>query len=338
MDKTFTSFKMEERSYVSYIKREIHNRIARANFTSSQAGEIDIIVSELTSNIIKHAGRGELLLRVQNLDRRTSLCEIITIDSGPGMADTTRMLKDGISTTQTLGQGLGAIMRLSTISQLYSIPGWGTVQYSMVRTKNKDYVPPVIEELEIRALCVNKPHEKVCGDGFAVKVTDSEIAIFFGDGLGHGIRAKEAFDAAADCFMETNETDPVDIIRFVHQNIRKTRGLVGVVMVCDLQAREWRLCGVGNILSRMYVGVEFKTYMSYNGTIGMTIPNSMSMTTSPMEVNQHLIMCTDGIQNRWDLTRYPSILKFDNIILAAAIYKDYTRGNDDSSILIAKVL
>jgi hypothetical protein len=48
-------------------------------------------------------------------------------------------------------------------------------------------------------------------------------------------------------------------------------------------------------------------------------------------------MCSDGIQTRWDLNRYPAILKYDSTVLAAAIYKDFTRGNDDASVLIAKV-
>src|SRR5687768_3349110 len=109
MDKTFTSYRMEERSYVSYVKREIHNEVMKAHFVPAQAGEIDIIVSEMASNIIKHAGAGELLVRIGDLDSATSSFEIISIDRGAGIADTSRMLKDGVSTTHTLGQGLGAI-------------------------------------------------------------------------------------------------------------------------------------------------------------------------------------------------------------------------------------
>jgi hypothetical protein len=44
------------------------------------------------------------------------------------------------------------------------------------------------------------------------------------------------------------------------------------------------------------------------------------------------------LRSRWELTRYPSISKFDNIVLAAALYKDFSRRNDDSSIFIGKVL
>jgi hypothetical protein len=55
------------------------------------------------------------------------------------------------------------------------------------------------------------------------------------------------------------------------------------------------------------------------------------------EKNQQLIMCSDGIRSRWDLTKYPSILKHDPMLLAAALYKDFSRRNDDTSVFIAKV-
>lgn len=337
MANTFTSYKMEERSYVSYVKREIHNQVVRAHFSERQVGEIDIIVSELTSNLIKHAGQGELLVRVQDLDEATSRIEVVSIDNGPGIADTARMQKDGVSTTHTLGHGLGAINRLSNLSQLYSIPGWGTVVYSMVKTKTKKSNPAPHNGVEVRALCVNKPREEVCGDGFAVKRSRQATSIFFGDGLGHGKNAKTAVDIASDFFYKSRAKDPVEMIRQLHQNIRRTRGLVGVVAVAELTAKQWQICGVGNISSRIYSGIGYKNYMSYNGTIGLTIPNSMNATTIPFEPNQHLVSYSDGIQSRWDLSKYPAILKYDNIILAAAIYKDHSRGNDDSSILVAKV-
>lgn len=329
---------MEERSYVSYIKREIHLQVARAKFTVMQAAEIDIIVSELASNIIKHAGHGELLFRVQDLDDQTSAFEVISIDNGPGIADTIRMLKDGVSTTHTLGHGLGSINRLSDTAQLYSIPGWGTIMYAQVKTKNKRKDPPRIHNPDVRALCVNKPRETVCGDGYRVKRTARETVIFFGDGLGHGIKAKEAVDCAGDFIFECTENDPVEIIRQMHEKIRRTRGLVGSIAVCNTKTNEWRICGVGNIFTRMYTGLEPKNYMSYNGTIGLNLPNSLGSSCFPLEGNQHLIMCSDGIKTRWDLSRYPSILKYDNMILASAIYKDFSRGTDDASVLVAKVI
>lgn len=339
MDNSFTSYKVEERSFVAYIKREIHNRILRRKFSEVQVGEIDIIVSEIASNIIKHAGSGELLYRVYDSDPASTTFEVISIDNGPGIADTARMLKDGVSTSHTLGQGLGSIHRLSNTAQLYSLPGWGTILYAMVKTIPKRTSPvPKKSALEIRALCVNKPKESVCGDGYLVKHNGSQITIFFGDGLGHGLHAKDAIDAARNFLLEADEDEPVRIIRQMHEKIRRTRGLVGTVATCNVKTGQWRICGVGNIFTRLYGGIEFRNIMPYNGTIGLNIPNSMNASTHSVESNQHLIMCSDGIQTRWDLNKYPSILKYDNIILAAAIFKDFSRRNDDASVLIAKAV
>lgn len=338
MDKSFTSYQVEERSFVAYVKREIHQEASRRKFSEVETAEIDIIVSEITSNLIKHVGSGELLYRFVG-EESESTFEIISIDRGKGM-DTALMVKDGISTSKTLGQGLGAIERLSDAAQFYSIPGWGTICYAMRTSKKtpKQLVRKPGIDLDVRALCVNRPRETVCGDGYRVKRTESETKIFFGDGLGHGANAKEAIDRAGEFFMECPLSDPVEIIRLMHANVRRTRGLVATVAVLSRKTNEWAICGVGNTIVRIYSGIQYKNYMSYNGTVGLNLPNSMNATTIPAERNQHLIICSDGIQSRWDLSRYPSIYKYDNTILASAIYKDYTRGNDDSSILIAKVI
>lgn len=339
MDKAFTNYTVEDRSYVSYIKREIHLEVTRAGFGEKLVNQIDIIVSEISSNLVKHAGNGEMLYRTTEQGEAGAIFEIICLDKGPGMSDIARMMKDGVSTTRTLGQGLGAIDRLSSFSQVYSIPGWGTILYAKVLSKaeEKDSARKNGFNLDIRGLCVNKPRETVCGDGYQVKRSSSDIQFFLGDGLGHGEHAKAAVEAAGDFFFECQEESPVEIIRQMHEKVRRTRGLVVSVVVFDKRTGQWKICGVGNILTRMYTGIEYKNYMSYNGTVGLNIPTSLKDSVFPIERNQHLIMSSDGIRSRWELGQYQSIFKYDNTLLAAALYKDYTRGNDDASVLIAKV-
>jgi hypothetical protein len=113
--------------------------------------------------------------------------------------------------------------------------------------------------------------------------------------------------------------------------------LVATVAILDRKKLEWRVCGIGNILTRLYHGISYKNYMSYNGTVGLNIPTSLNNSVFPAERNQQLIMSSDGIRTRWDLAKFPSILKFDTMILAASIFKEFNRATDDSSILIAKV-
>lgn len=334
MDKSFTSARLEDRSYVAFVKRQIHNELLSSAFTKNRLAQINIIISELTSNLIKHAGGGEILWRFQEV--ATVPCfEVVTVDSGPGIADMHRMMRDGVSTTNTLGQGLGSIQRLSSAFQIYSIPNWGTVSYTVVKPENDKTNRH--DDLEVRAMAVPKTLETVSGDGYSVVRNKDHIKIFFADGLGHGIHAYEAVLRGAEIFERISETNPVEIVRQIHSHIRKTRGLVATVAVLDMRSKQWRICGVGNITTRIYGGMMFKHYMSYNGIIGLNIPNSMNETVIPVEKNQQLVMCSDGLRARWDLTKYPSILKFDSMILAAALYKDFNRKTDDASVFIGKV-
>ena len=87
---------------------------------------MDIIVAELVSNLVKHAGGGQLLVKLIEQDGIQGM-EIISIDDGIGMTDVTRMVADGVSTKNTLGQGLGAMKRLSDFFQVYSLKDWGTL-------------------------------------------------------------------------------------------------------------------------------------------------------------------------------------------------------------------
>ncbi len=329
----FISYPIEERSYVSFVKREIHNLI-KQGFSETKTAEIDIIVSELTSNIIKHASKGELLYKFQKTETDATF-EVICIDHGPGIRDVSHSMQDGVSTTKTLGQGLGATDRLSTLFQLYSQPGWGTIAYSKVSTKAFTEPDPRVIS---RALLVSKPGETVCGDGYGMRHDEERSYIFLGDGLGHGEHAHEASKKGVQYFLQTKVKDPIDILRSMHLELKKTRGLVGTIAVLNHSSKRWELMGIGNIATRINQGMTVKNYMPYNGIVGMNMPNTTSASEIELEKYQYLIMCSDGIKTKWDMSKYPYILKHDPIILAAAIYKDHARRTDDMSVLVVKVL
>src|SRR5688572_32152592 len=95
------TFPAHDRSYLSLLKKEIHSLALKNGFSESRTGEVDIIVAELTSNLIKHADQGVVLAKsiVENGLRGV---EIITVDKGPGVAEINKMLADGMSTKNTL--------------------------------------------------------------------------------------------------------------------------------------------------------------------------------------------------------------------------------------------
>lgn len=334
VDATHVSFRADDRSFFSILKKEIHSRVSEAGFSKKRIGEVDIIVSELTSNLAKYAVGGELLFGHTKTEDHEYV-EIITLDNGPGMADVGRMLADGVSTTNTLGHGLGSIRRLSDKFDIYSQKGWGTVVLSRVyktpppqRKKNK---------YEFKPLVIAKPGETVSGDGTYCKVTDDYLKLLVCDGLGHGIEANKAVNEAVNAFKSCPFNDPVEIIKYLHTSIRKTRGIVGTVILYNFAKKCWTICGVGNISAKLINVFNIKNYMSYNGIIGHNIANSMKAQEYSINDFQQIILCSDGLKSRWDTSRFPQINKYDMSLMAAALYQDFARRTDDMSVIICKI-
>jgi anti-sigma regulatory factor (Ser/Thr protein kinase) len=325
-------FNVADRSYFSILKKEIHAIASSAGFSENKVGEIDIVVAEIVTNLVKHAAGGRLLVKLISHEGIPGI-ELLSIDNGPGMADLNRMLVDGMSTKNSLGQGLGAIKRMSNIFQVFTQKDWGTVM--LVRIFRED-LPYRKKSNEIRSLVVAKPGEETCGDGFFCNITAQHIRIFLGDGLGHGQAANEAVDKAIQSFNASAEETASGILREIHEAVRKTRGLVGTAAIYSFNDKTWHICGVGNILTRCITGIETKSCMPYNGILGHNIPRSMQ-DTALLNSGQTLVMASDGIKTKWDHNKYPTLFKYDLSITAAVLFKDFARFTDDMSVAVIKI-
>lgn len=335
VNRTHAVYKVNDRSYFAILKREIHALALSGGFSPTRVGEIDIVVAEMVTNLVKHAGGGQVLVKLVETEGRQGI-EILSIDDGPGMGDVNHMMTDGISTKKTLGQGLGAMKRLSHVFQVYSQKDWGTI--ILIRIFDKD--PPAVKKLpkiQIHSVVISKPGEQECGDGFFDSCTNHYVKVFLGDGLGHGPDAAKAVIKAGTAFAECPFHEPGEIIRHVNREVKKTRGLVGTVVVFDLHSKKWLMCGVGNILTKIASPTASKNYMSYNGIIGLNVPNTLNAQEVNYEKGQYVIMCSDGLKSRWDASKYPGIVRFDLTILCACLLKDFARHTDDMSVAVCKI-
>lgn len=326
-------FNLTERSYLNIIKKDIAKIAVLAGLSSKKIAEIELIVSEISTNLLKHAGGGEIIVRA--LYEGHKGIEILSIDKGPGMSDPAKMIEDGVSTTNTLGHGLGSIKRLSDQFQLYSVKGWGTVLLSRVFTQPNAEASPSKTDIYPIVLC--KPGETLCGDSYAWKVNPYFVKVLLADGLGHGPLANKASQKACEVFKKSVFNNPSDILNDIHRQVKDTRGLVGTVAVYDLLKKEWKICGVGNISTRLCNAISSKTHMPYNGILGVNISSRLESQSFVNEAGSYLILCSDGISSRWETSKHPSVFRYDLSILSAVIYKDYARQSDDMSVVVLKV-
>ena len=56
VNRVHLAFKANDRSYFAILKKEIHALVLSAGFGETRTAEIDIVVAEMVSNLVKHAG------------------------------------------------------------------------------------------------------------------------------------------------------------------------------------------------------------------------------------------------------------------------------------------
>ncbi len=119
MEVTAVSVLVHEQTHVAEARRVAETAAARAGFDETEVGRAAIVVTELATNLLKHADGGEIVL-----DTAVGL-QVLALDKGAGMADVAACLADGYSTGGTRGEGLGAVRRQSEAFEVYSRPGAG---------------------------------------------------------------------------------------------------------------------------------------------------------------------------------------------------------------------
>ena len=95
-------------------------------FSTGDATLIATSISELARNIVTYARKGEITLMVVHSSSRQGM-SITASDHGPGIWDIRQAMKDGFSTSGSLGLGLPGVKRLMDEFEIDSEPGRGTV-------------------------------------------------------------------------------------------------------------------------------------------------------------------------------------------------------------------
>lgn len=99
---------------------------AKAGFSKNLEFLIAAAASELATNIIRYAKKGEVFIRIVTCEGRTGL-EILARDQGPGIADIELAMGDGYTTTpKSLGMGLPSVRRIMDEFSIDSAVGRGT--------------------------------------------------------------------------------------------------------------------------------------------------------------------------------------------------------------------
>ena len=115
------------------VRQAVRRRAVALGFSLVDQTKIVTASSELARNTLDYGGGGTFTLDVVRNGAKTGL-QLTFEDQGPGIADIEMALKDGYTSGNGMGLGLGGAKRLSHEFNINSKPGEGT-RVTIVRWK-----------------------------------------------------------------------------------------------------------------------------------------------------------------------------------------------------------
>lgn len=310
-------------SQVAVARRAATDLAMRVGLDEKQTSRVSIVTVELANNLLQHAGSGEIFLRyIEPL----GAFDIAAVDHGPGMASVRRCMQDGFSTRSTPGLGLGAIQRFAHQFAAYSIPGRTTIVAArMTETRHSP---------EMALVSTAMQGETLSGDSWSL--SDDGNALLVVDGLGHGIFAAEAAQAAVALFQKYQSLEPAEILERMHAALRSTRGAAGALARFDPSLRKLRFAGVGNITCVLQERDRSQNCVSHNGTLGhqMRRVQQFEYSYTPGTL---LMMQSDGLTTHSKQKHPASLYEEPPIVVAPFVYSEQVRGRDDATIVVTRL-
>ncbi|MED5619936.1 ATP-binding protein [Ideonella sp. BN130291] len=326
---------VREPSQVGEARRAAARLAAEVALNEVDAGRLALVVTELGTNLARHASQGRILLGCHSLGGQQGV-DVLSLDEGPGMADVGQCLRDGYTTGGTPGTGLGAVQRLADEFSVFSQPGQGSVIVARVMRRTPAGAPGgAPPAFEVGAVCLPAPGETVSGDGWALATDGDRAGVVVVDGLGHGPQAAEASDAALAVFRGANGRSPSDTLTLAHGAMRSTRGAAMAMARLDASAGTLVFSGAGNIAGRIISGVGDRSLMSQHGTVGLQIRRLQDMHYA-WPAAAALVLHSDGLVTRWDVSSAPGLLQCHPLAIAGWLVRHHVRGRDDATVVVVR--
>jgi anti-sigma regulatory factor (Ser/Thr protein kinase) len=327
------SIDIREHTHVAEVRRAALALAPQVSFDEVTAGNLGLLVTEAATNMLKHAGGGQVILRTLG----EVGIEMLALDKGPGIADVQRCFQDGYSSRGTAGTGLGAIVRLSSVHDIYSRRDQGTALMAQIWKRGHNggpRVPP--PRFRYGGVSVALAGQDDCGDSWLFQEGARIGRVTVADGLGHGLLAADASRAAIRTALEQPDESGHGLMERIHGALRSTRGAAVAVAEIDPPSRVVHFVGVGNIGAAIVPrSGPLRHLVSHSGTAGHEV-RKIAKYSSPWDSGSLLLMYSDGLQSHWSLDHYPGLLERHPSLIAGVLYRDYGRDRDDVTVVAAQ--
>lgn len=180
--------------------------------------------------------------------------------------------------------------------------------------------------------------ETQSGDAAFVQFQNDGVLIALIDVLGHGKAAHSLavslVQALSDWLLGERAPSPDTALSVLHKAARGTRGAVAGVACVDSSTLEGNVAGIGNVRCRVFGSVA-RTIKFDDGLLGfrLRMRTPVSLALMPADV---LILFSDGVSERFDLSRYPTLSLDPAPAIAFNVVQRFGKGQDDASCAVLR--
>ena len=300
-----------------------------------------LVASEILSNQTKHAdGRG----LIQLWQQPGSTFDIFALDYGPGIPNIYQAEKDGYSTSNTFGQGLGVIRRSSDEYYTYTQQGspeqtkkWSGTAILARFTAGKlpngnDSMAKAISNFQVGMFLKPLTDNRYNGDRIYFHQVDKTLRWVHLDGLGHGAEAQAATNNITTHIVY--ETNMDSLLTAIDKQLINTRGAVAILG--EIDASNAKLLGVGYMHAHIYDQKQLDPIAFAPGVLGRE-HRSTSLTQLKFGKKYTVITASDGIRRNLDLRNFEGLFNSSPQLIAYLLGNIMGRLSDDQSIFVAQV-
>jgi anti-sigma regulatory factor (Ser/Thr protein kinase) len=293
--------------------------------------ELALAVTELATNLLKHARSGRLFFRPLRATGRIGL-EVESVDRGPGISNIQQALTDGFSTAGSRGTGLGAVNRLMDEFEIASEPGAGTRILCRKWLRN---APVSLRPCPLAFGVATRPHPgyEINGDAFVIHKWDESALVGVIDGLGHGQFAHRAAEAARR-YVEKHYVLPLpQLFSGVARACHATRGVVMALVRFDWGRNTLALASVGDIEVRIFPRTEQFAFPIQRSVLGLN-SRSVTVTEHAWAASNVMVLHSDGLRSHWSWDEFPGLLERPPAEIAQQLLRALARDQDDATVLV----
>ncbi|HVY45813.1 MAG TPA: ATP-binding protein [Minicystis sp.] len=324
------ALRIVDEASVSEVRETVRAASGRLGIGKVPAESLVTAASELAHNQLRHARGGAIAVRpIVRLG--VPGLEVVAADAGEGIADPSSALGAGPSTAGGLGIGLHGVLQLSDEVDFDVRQGEGTCVWA------RKFAEALPRRRKVAIFGRPITGEVVSGDDAAFARLDGDaLAVAVADGLGHGVEARAASNAAIDAFLAAPDRAPDAALAAAHDELGDTRGAVMAVARLGADGAV-AASSVGNVTMHVAGRKSSRRFGAQTWVLGQRAPRRpYTLERASIEPHEMLVLFSDGLGSKLGLDGDDDLLREPPLVTAHELLKRYGKDHDDALVLVAR--